>query len=112
MGKFTDSISKAIGNSEIFNRTADFLSDKQKKFKAEQALEAAKAKLDSLYIELGKTTYKKRPLTEGRTQTVIREEITATIAEVNQLQKNVDDLNVPPAEENTESETSDDGKTE
>lgn len=119
MASFKETITKAIGNSEIFNKTADFLSDKQKRFKAQQALDDANAKLTALYLELGKTVYKKRPLSPGRTSTVIREEIAFTLAEVEKLQMDVDDLNNPKtettasAEEATQtSETSDDTKTE
>ena len=95
MAGFKETISKAIGNSEIFNKTADFISDKQKKFKADKALEDANLKLTALYLELGKTSYKRKPLTAGRTSTVIRAEIDAQIIVVAECQALVDELNAP-----------------
>ncbi|MBR6641590.1 MAG: hypothetical protein IKL08_05310 [Clostridia bacterium] len=102
MGGFKETISKAIGNSEIFNKTADFISDKQKKFKADKALEDANLKLTALYLELGKTSYKRRPLTAGRTSTVIRAEIDAQLIVVANCQALVDELNAPKPEPETE----------
>ncbi len=98
MAGFKETISKAIGNSEIFNKTADFLSDKQKKFKAEKALDDANLKLTALYLELGKTAHKRRPLTAGRTSTVIRAEIDAQLIVVAECQALVDELNAPKPE--------------
>ena len=98
MAGFKETISKAIGNSEIFNKTADFISDKQKKFKADKALEDANLKLTALYLELGKTSYKRKPLTAGRTSTVIRAEIDAQLIEVANCQALVDELNAPKPE--------------
>lgn len=98
MAGFKETISKAIGNSEIFNKTADFISDKQKKFKADKALEDANLKLTALYLELGKTSYKRKPLTAGRTSTVIRAEIDAQIIVVAECQALVDELNAPKPE--------------
>ncbi len=98
MAGFKETISKAIGNSEIFNKTADFISDKQKKFKADKALEDANLKLTSLYLELGKTSYKRKPLTAGRTSTVIRAEIDAQLIVVAECQALVDELNAPKPE--------------
>lgn len=93
MAGFKETISKAIGNSEIFNKTADFISDKQKRFKADKALEDANLKLTALYLELGKTSYKRKPLTAGRTSAVIRAEIDAQIIVVAECQALVDELN-------------------
>ena len=102
MAGLKETISKAIGESEIFNKTADFLSDKQKRFKAAQALEAANLELTALYLELGKTCYKKKPLVTGRTSTVIRQEIDAAIIKVEECQKALDALTVIPTSEDTE----------
>ena len=106
MAGFKETISKAIGNSEIFNKTADFLSDKQKKFKAEKALEDAQMKLTALYLELGKTAHKRRPLTAGRTSTVIRAEIDAQLIVVAECKALVDELNAPKPEPEVPEETS------
>ena len=104
MAGFKETISKAIGNSEIFNKTADFISDKQKKFKADKALEDANLKLTALYLELGKTSYKRKPLTAGRTSTVIRAEIDAQLIVVAECQALVDELNAPKPEPEPEGE--------
>ena len=102
MANFKESISKAIGNSAIFNKTTDFLANKQKKFKAEKALEDANKKLTALQLEFAETTYKRKPLSAGRTSTVIRAEIDAQIIVVAECQALVDELNAPkpkPADE-------------
>lgn len=105
MAGLKDSITRAIGNSEIFNKTADFLSDKQKKFKADKALEDANLKLTSLYLELGKTSYKRKPLTAGRTSTVIRAEIDAQLIIVAECQAVIDELNASKHEPEVPEET-------
>ena len=99
MSGLKETITKAIGNSEFLSKAADFLSDTQKRFKATQALNDAKIKLTNLYLELGKTAYKKKPLSPSRTSAVIRAEIDAAIIEIDTLEQILDELNAPSPED-------------
>ncbi len=93
-----DKIGMAIANSTVVNKAVDYLGDKQKYYKCKKELEDAKAKVEGLFLELGKTVYKKRPLTPGRTSTVIREEIAAGLVNVTRLEEEFSTMQ-PPAEE-------------
>lgn len=98
MANIKDQLGKAIGGSEIFNKTVDYLGDKQRLFKTKNALDEAKGKLAALFDELGKVSYYKKPLVQGRTSTVIREEISITLKNVEELQKAYDDMTSTKAE--------------
>lgn len=92
MANLKDSISNAIGNSKIFNKTVDYLGEQQKRFKLKKALDDAKNHLNDLFNELGRTSYNKKALSPGRTSTVIREEISVVLAEIDELQKAYDEM--------------------
>ncbi len=85
MANFREKIGKAIGESKVFNATANFLSDKQKEFQSKQTVEQLEKKLHELFDELGRTIYYQQVLVAGRTSPAIKQDITEVLKAIDEL---------------------------
>ena len=104
MANLKETVTSAIFSAPSVKKFVKGLSKVQQKAEAAAELEAANERLNNLYLELGMTSYRRKPTAPGRTSTVIRTEIDQAIQMVSTLQAKLDELNAGDEETVTEAE--------
>lgn len=112
MANFKSAVTSAIFSAPSVKKFVKGLSKVQQKAEAAAELEAANERLNNLYLELGMTSYRRKPVTPGRTSTVIRAEIDQAVQIVSSLKAKLDELNAEVEETVTETETTSEQPTE
>ncbi len=101
---FKERFDMAVGKAATFvsekkSKAVEYFDGKQKLYKTKSALDEANKRLDNLFNELGRTSYYRKSTVPGRVSADIKEEIKATLTEIDALQKAYDELKPVDEEE-------------